>query len=331
MPRGSSQRATVEVAVLVDEGSNPFEFGCVCEIFGARRTAELGFEPYSLRVVSPQRRVAMRDGLFSLGAVGGLADLDGAHTVVVPNRPDVDTPGRPAVLAAIRRAHERGARLVGLCTGAFTLAEAGLLDGRAAAVHWQLADEFARRFPRVRVEPDVLFVDDGDVVTSAGSAAALDLGLHLVRGDHGAEIANLVSRRLVFAAFRDGGQRQFVERPVPPAGQASLAPTLAWARSRLARPLTVADLARHAGWAPRTLARHFVAETGMAPQRWLAAARIRAARRLLEGTDLPVEVIAARCGLGTAANLRVHLARDAGVTPTAYRAAYRGHRLEAGS
>jgi AraC family transcriptional regulator, transcriptional activator FtrA len=322
MSRGSSQRATVEVAVLVDEGSNPFEFGCVCEIFGARRTAELGFEPYSLRVVSPQRRVAMRDGLFSLGAVGGLADLDGAHTVVVPNRPDVDTPGRPAVLAAIRRAHERGARLVGLCTGAFTLAEAGLLDGRAAAVHWQLADEFARRFPRVRVEPDVLFVDDGDVLTSAGSAAALDLGLHLVRGDHGAEIANLVSRRLVFAAFRDGGQRQFVERPVPPAGQASLAPTLAWARSRLARPLTVADLARHAHASPATLHRRFRDEVGTTPLAWLTGERVELARRLLERDATGLDLVAHRCGFGSVSNLRTQLRRHTGLTPSAYRARF---------
>jgi len=183
------------------------------------------------------------------------------------------------------------------------------------------------------MDPDVLWVDEGAVLTSAGLAAGIDLCVQLVRADYGSEAAVSVARRMVVAPYRDGGQAQWLERPLPSPGE-GLAATCQWALEHLADPLTVADLARHAGWAPRTLARHFAEQTGMAPMRWLTAARIREARRLLEATDLPVDVIAARCGLGTASNLRLHLARDAGVTPTAYRAAYQGHQpdtSEAGS
>ena len=189
------------------------------------------------------------------------------------------------------------------------------------------------RHPAVKVDPDVLWVDEGAVLTSAGLAAGIDLCVQVVRADHGSEAAVSVARRMVVAPHREGGQAQWLERPVPVPGE-GLAATCQWALEHLADPLTVADLARHAGWAPRTLARHFAAQTGMAPLRWLTAARIREARRLLEATDLPVEVIAARCGLGTAANLRLHLARDAGTTPTSYRSAYQGHppdTREAGS
>jgi len=213
--------------------------------------------------------------------------------------------------------------MVSVCTGAFALAAAGLLDHRRATTHWQYAGQLAARHPAVKVDPDVLWVDEGAVLTSSGLAAGIDLCVQLVRADHGSEAAVSVARRMVVAPHRDGGQAQWLERPVPPPGE-GLAATCQWALEHLADPLTVADLARHAGWAPRTLARHFAAQTGMAPLRWLTAARIREARRLLEATDLPVEVIAARCGLGTAANLRLHLARDAGATPTAYRAAYQG-------
>ena len=205
--------------LVVDEGSNPFELACACEVFGARLRPEIGRELYQFRVVTPRRRVAVRDAMFVIGNAGALGDIDDAHTVIVPNRPDTDTPSHPAVIRALRRAHDRGARLVGLCTGAYTLAEAGLLDGRPATVHWQLADDFRRRYPEVDLRPHVLFVDDGNILTSAGSAAALDLALHIVRLDHGAQVANMVSRRLVFSAFRDGGQQQFIEQPVTPVGQ----------------------------------------------------------------------------------------------------------------
>jgi AraC family transcriptional activator FtrA len=307
------------VALVVDTDSNPFEVGCACEVFGAPRRPGIGRDLYSLRVVAPRRGTRMRDGLFTIEAAGTLADVDRAQTVIVPNRPHHEEPTRPAVLAAIRRAHRRGARLVGLCTGAFTLAEAGVLDGRRAAVHWQLADEFAHRHPAVRLEPDVLFVDDGDVLTSAGSAAALDLALHVVRTDHGAEVANEVSRHLVFAAFRDGGQRQFVTRPVPTAVDRSLAPVLAWAGERLEQPLTVTDLARRAGTSVSSLHRRFRRELGTTPLAWLTAQRTALACRLLEGDDAGVDAVARRSGLGSAANLRAVLRRNVGLSPSEYR------------
>lgn len=324
MPHGSCQPGAVPlpVALIVDENSNPFEVGCACEVFGARRRADLGRELYELQVVAPGPRTTMRDGLFALTGTGDLTALDAAHTVVVPNRPDVDSPSSAAVVDAVRRAHARGARLVGLCTGAFTLAEAGVLDGRPAAVHWQLVDEFRRRFPTVEVRPDVLFVDDGDVLTSAGSAAALDLALHIVRRDHGAEAANSVARRLVFAAFRDGGQQQFVERPVPAVVEQPLTATLAWAQDRLDSPLTVAALARHAHTSVTTLHRRFRAELGTTPLAWLTVERVELARRLLERDGASLDAVAHRSGLGTAANLRTQLRRHTGLSPSEYRSRF---------
>ncbi|GAB3243337.1 helix-turn-helix domain-containing protein [Kineococcus gypseus] len=307
------------VAMIVDAGSNPFEVGCACEVFGAPVRPGIGRALYDFRVVAPRRGVRMRDGLFTIQAAGTLTDLEQAQTVIVPNRPHHDDPTRPRVLDAIRRAHRRGTRLVGLCTGAFTLAEAGVLDGRRAAVHWDLAGTFAQRYPGVRVEPDVLFVDDGDVLTSAGSAAALDLALHVVRSDHGAEVANQVSRHLVFAAFRDGGQRQFVPRPVPAHVDRSLAPVLAWAGEALDRPLTVADLAGRAGTSVSSLHRRFRQEVGTTPLAWLTAQRVALACRLLERDDTSIDVVARRAGLGSAANLRSVLKRQVGLSPSDYR------------
>ncbi|MFG1922956.1 GlxA family transcriptional regulator [Cryptosporangium sp. NPDC048952] len=312
-------KGSCAVVLVVDENSNPFEVGCATEIFGISRRELLGFEPYRMTVVTPRPGVRMRDGLFTISAQGRLADIESADMVIVPNRPEVELPSRPAVLRAIRRAHERGARLVGLCTGAFTLAEAGVLDGRRATVHWQLASEFRRRFPSVRLEPDVLFVDDGDVLTSAGSAAALDLGLHIVRRDFGAEVANHVARRLVFAAVRDGGQRQFVEQPLPPATVDSLAPVLEWASSNLHRKLTVDELARRAGLTPGTFHRRFRREVGSTPVEWLTAQRVELACRLIEQGASGVESVAHHAGLGTGANLRNLFRRHLGVSPTEYR------------
>jgi transcriptional regulator GlxA family with amidase domain len=223
------------------------------------------------------------------------------------------------VLHAIRRAHARGARLVGFCSGAFTLAEAGILDGRRATAHWQWADSFRARFPAVRLETDVLFVDDGDILTAAGSAAALDLGLHIVRRDHGAEVANSVSRRLVFAAHRDGGQRQFVERPVPEVPDESLAPVLAWAQEHLDAPLTVSDLAARASVSPATLHRRFRVQMGTTPLAWLTGERLALACRLIERGESRFETVARHSGLGTAANLRALMRRKIGLTPLEYR------------
>ncbi|MFF2185087.1 GlxA family transcriptional regulator [Streptomyces sp. NPDC058155] len=310
-------RGLHRVVVIVDENSNPFELGCATEIFGLRRP-EIGRELYDFRLCSPEPSTLMRDGFFTLTGVAELAVADTADTLIVPNRPDVEVPRRTAVLDAVRRAHARGARLVGFCSGAFTMAEAGVLDGRRATAHWQWADAFRARFPSVQLESDVLFVDDGDILTAAGSAAALDLGLHVVRRDHGAEIANSVSRRLVFAAHRDGGQRQFVERPVPDLPDESLAPVLAWAQERLDAPLTVADLAARASVSPATLHRRFQAQLGTTPLAWLTGERVALACRLIERGESRFELVARRSGLGTATNLRTLVRRETGLTPSAY-------------
>lgn len=306
------------VVVIVDENSNPFELGCATEVFGLRRP-EIGRDLYDFRLCSPEPRTHMRDGFFTLTGVAELEAADAADTLIVPNRPDIEVPRRPAVLDAVRRAHARGARLVGFCSGAFTLAEAGVLDGRRATAHWQWADSFRARFPAVRLEADVLFVDDGDILTAAGSAAALDLGLHIVRRDHGAEIANSVSRRLVFSAHRDGGQRQFVERPMPDLPDESLAPVLAWAQERLESPLTVSGLAARAAVSPATLHRRFQAQLGTTPLAWLTGERLALACRLIEQGESRFEVVARRSGLGTAANLRALMRRATGITPSAYK------------
>ncbi|MDX3227293.1 GlxA family transcriptional regulator [Streptomyces sp. ME19-01-6] len=306
------------VVVIVDENSNPFELGCATEVFGLHRP-EIGRYLYDFRLCSPEPRTLMRDGFFTLTGVAELGAADTADTLIVPNRPDVEVARRPAVLAAVRRAHRRGARLVGFCSGAFTLAEAGVLDGRRATAHWQWAGSFRARFPSVRLEEGVLFVDDGDILTAAGSAAALDLGLHIVRRDHGAEVANSVSRRLVFAAHRDGGQRQFIERPMPDLPDESLAPVLAWAQERLDAPLTVSDLAARAAVSPATLHRRFRTQLGTTPLAWLTGERLTLACRLIERGDSRFEVVARSSGLGTAANLRALMRREIGLTPSAYR------------
>lgn len=314
---------TISVAVLVDTGSNPFEFACALEIFGGQRRAELGFEPYTARVVTPERSVPMRDGLFSLSGGASLNELDTVHTIVVPNRPDVGTRTRTATLSALQRAHARGARLIGMCTGAFTLAEAGLLDARPATVHWQLADEFRRRFPTVDLQADVLYVDDGDILTAAGSAAAMDLALHVVRRDHGSTVANFVSRRLVFSGFRAGGQRQFIDQPVPAqADNGTVSMITDWARQHIAEPITIARLAAQAHTSPATLHRQFRAELGMTPLTWLTGERANLARRLLESDTTDLDSIARRSGLGTATNLRAVIRKHAGLTPSAYRRAF---------
>ncbi|HEY2285886.1 MAG TPA: helix-turn-helix domain-containing protein [Streptosporangiaceae bacterium] len=314
MPQDSSHR----VAVLVDEGSNPFEMGVATELFGLRRP-ELGRPWYDFTLCAAQPVVRMHLGLFTLSGVAGLDAADAADTLIVPNRPDPLAPAGPAVLAAIARAAARGARLVSFCTGAFTLADAGVLDGRRATTHWRWADEFACRYPQVRLEPDVLFVEDENVLTAAGSAASLDLGLHLIYRDHGAEIANAVSRRLVFAGHRDGGQRQFIERPVPAVPDTSLAPVLARTRERLGEPLTVADLAGWAAASPATLHRRFRAELGTTPLAWLTAERVALACRLIERGELSLDRVASASGLGTAANLRTQMRRRTGLAPSAYR------------
>ncbi len=271
MAQGSSQpKPGHRVAVIVDEGTNPFEVGVATELFGLPRP-ELGLAGplYDVTLCSPTREVRMNHGFFTMTGVAPLDAVDEADTLVVPGRPDNVVPRGAAVREAIRRTHARGARVMSLCTGSFALAEAGLLQGRRATTHWRWADTFRALHPGVLLEPDVLFVDDGDILTASGSAAALDLCLHVVRRDHGAEIAVAVSRRLVFAAHRDGGQKQFVERPLPDVPDESLAPLLVWAQARLGEPLTVADLAARAAVSPATLHRRFRAQLGTTPLAWL--------------------------------------------------------------
>jgi transcriptional regulator GlxA family with amidase domain len=252
----------------------------------------------------------------------GLDLLETVDTVIVPGISG-GSDGTPQVRAALRAAHARGTRIMSICTGAFVLAAAGLLDGRPATTHWAHAERFRRRYPRVKLDPDVLFVDDGDVLTSAGIAAGIDLCLHVIRRDHGSAAANRAARRCVVPPWRDGGQSQFIERPVPATGDATTGPTRAWALDHLDRPLDLGTLAGHARMSLRTFTRRFREETGMSPGRWLVRQRVELARHLLEGTDLPIDRVAARAGFGTAASLRQHLHAAVGVSPAAYRRTFR--------
>lgn len=253
----------------------------------------------------------------------GFDELARVDTVVVPSTSTPEAPPDERLLTALGEAYDRGVRIAALCTGTFLLAAAGLLDGRTATTHWMHADELARRYPLVDVRADVLYTDDGQVLTSAGKTAALDLCFHLVRLDFGAAAANGVARRLVAPAHRPGGQAQFIAPPAAPTSSGDLAPTLQWARSRLDRPLTVQDLARRAGLSDRQLLRRMQTEVRTTPLAWLHQQRLARAQELLERTDASVEQIATRCGLGTATTLRRHFQRAVGVSPTGYRATFR--------
>jgi transcriptional regulator GlxA family with amidase domain len=304
------------VAIAVPEVV-AFDLSIPAQIFGHRDAREA----YEFTVCAERPGEVPTTTGFSIRAAAGLDAVARADTVIVPGFMPLDDPS-PAVREALVAAAERGARISSVCVGAFALAAAGLLDGRAATTHWEHAAELAARFPRVRVNPNVLYVDEGQVLTSAGVAAGIDLCLHMVEADHGAAVSGEVARRMVTAVHRSGGQAQFI-RHQPPAGGPSLAATCEWAVAEMQQPLTVADFAAHAHFSPRTLARRFVEETGMTPIRWLTLQRLLEARRMLEATDMPVEEVAVRCGLGTAANLRLHLGREIGVTPTGYRRAFR--------
>lgn len=306
------------VAVLALEAVVAFDLAIATQVLGHPDE-----QLYALEACAARPGVLATTTAFAALVPHGLDAVARADTVVVPGYdPRGGTGATPAVLDALNAAAERGARIVSICTGAFALAAAGLLDGRRATTHWQHAAALARRHPRVRVEPDVLYVDEGQIMTSAGVAAGIDLCLHLVRTDHGAEAANAVARRMVVAPVREGGQAQFVARPVAPDDATSLAPTRAWMLEHLGAPVTIAACARHAGWSERSFARRFAAETGTSPLRWLHAQRVLEARRLLEATDLPVELVAQRCGFGTAGTLRGHFRRATATTPTAYRRAW---------
>jgi AraC family transcriptional activator FtrA len=317
------------VAVLAYDGMAPFELGVVVEVFGLARPEleERTGGWYALDVCAQQTGAPLEAvGGFSLHAHHGLDTLAGADTVIVPGQ-RVDRPVSDALIAALRDAHAGGARIVSICSGAFALAAAGLLDDRAAATHWRYAATLQERHPRVRVDPDVLYVDEGDILTSAGSAAGIDLCLHLVRRDHGAEIANHVARRLVVAPHREGGQAQFIEQPMAAgrgAGEDAIARTMDWALTQIARPLSLEQLAAHAHLSPRSFTRHFRQATGTSPARWLLDQRIRASLPLLEGSDLPVERIGDEVGIPSPASFRRHFARAMGVAPAGYRRGFRG-------
>lgn len=307
------------VALAVTDGMLHFELGLAYEVFG---TAPPGVPGpwYDLTVCGPG---PVRAGRFRLEPDHGLNQLARADTVIVPAWADVDADPPAGLVDAVRAAHAAGARVASLCTGAFVLAAAGLLDGQRATTHWAHTRALAARHPRVTVDPDVLYVDNGGVLTSAGKAAAMDLCLHLVRLDHGSAVANAVARRLVVPPHRDGGQAQYVPAPVPTPGNHPLAELLPWAIERLDRPLTVGDLARQARMSARNLGRHFRTVTGTTPLQWLLTQRIRHAQELLETTDHGVDAIAAATGMGTAATLRRHFHRAVGVPPDTYRRTFR--------
>ena len=280
-----------------------------------------GAPAYDIRVCTAEPGVLPSNGSYDVVVHHGLEAVAGADTVMVTGgagREDVP----PAVLDALRGAAGAGRRVASICTGAFVLAQAGLLEGRRATTYWAKSDTFRRRHPNVQLEPDVLFVEDGPVLTSAGLAAGIDLCLHIVRSDHGAATANAVARLAVVAPVRPGGQAQFIETPLPAETGVSLAATRAWALQRLDEPVTLVDLARHAHNSVRTLTRRFRAETGLSPLQWLLHQRIDRARELLESTELPVDLVAARSGLGSADSMRHHLVRRVGLTPTAYRRSF---------
>ncbi|MGC2998066.1 helix-turn-helix domain-containing protein [Streptomyces sp. G35A] len=307
------------VALAVTDGMLHFELSVAYEVFAAA-PAGVTVPWYDLVVCGPG---GVRAGRFGLEPDHGLDRLPHADTVIVPGWADVDVDPPTDLVDAVRAAHEAGARVVSLCTGAFVLAAAGLLDGRCATTHWAHTEALAARHPRVTVDPDVLYVDNGSVLTSAGKAAAMDLCLHLVRLDHGSSIANAVARRLVVPPHRDGGQAQFVATPVPAPDNHPLADLFPWIVERLDQPLTVEDLARRARTSSRTLGRHFRAVTGTTPLRWLLTQRIRHAQELLETTDDSIESIAAAAGMGTATTLRRHFNRTVGVPPDTYRRTFR--------
>jgi transcriptional regulator GlxA family with amidase domain len=254
----------------------------------------------------------------------GVEALSYADTILVPGFDTCHQPVPERVLAALRTAHVRGTRLASICTGAFVLAQAGLLDRQTATTHWAQADELARNYPQIAVDPRVLYTDNGNIITAAGYTSGVDMCLHIIRKDHGQRIANLVAKTLVASPHRNGGQAQFIDRPVPPERSRRLDRTLQWMLDNLGDNISVTDMARHAGLAARSFARRFEAEIGESPLQWLIEQRVRHAQLLLETTSLPIDTIAGRCGFGTAMSLRLHFKRIAMVTPTDYRKTFGG-------
>jgi transcriptional regulator GlxA family with amidase domain len=315
------------VAVVLVHDFRPFEFGVICEVFGIDRTED-GLPAYDFAVVGGEPGPLRADNDFTIEPRHGLERLAEADLIALPavgDRGQREYP--PALLQALRGAIDRGARVLSVCSGAFILGEAGLLDGRRCTTHWMYADELARRYPEAKVDPDVLYVDDDPVITSAGTAAGIDACLYLVRKEQGSRVANGIARRMVVPPHRDGGQAQYVAQPVASAYNGALRDLLEWLRPNLAEPVTVRQLAARAHMSERTFARRFVQDTGTTPQRWLTGQRILLAQQLLEETDETVDAIASRAGFGNATAMRHHFRVWRGTTPHAYRRLFRGDRL----
>lgn len=311
------------VVSVAYRGLSLFETGIVTEIFGTRRP---GVIPplYRFSIAQSEAGRLRTAGGLSVQADGGLRLLLDAALVVIPGWRNHLEPPPPALIGALRRSHERGARLLSICTGAFVLAATGLLDGKRATTHWLFADAFRKMFPQVVLDPNVLYVDEGSVVTSAGSAAGIDACLHVVKQDYGAETANLIARTLVASPHRAGGQAQYIATPVPRRESRGLAQLMSWASQHLTQPITVPLLARRAAMSERTLLRQFLAQAGVTPKTWLLQERVRQAQRLLESSDLPLEQISALCGFASPETFRATFRRIARVAPFAYRKAFRG-------
>lgn len=315
MPIHSDPRS---VAVLAYDGLCTFEFGQVVEVFGLPRP-EMGPDWYRFRVCAERPGPLAAIGGFRVEADGGLAELGRAATIVVPGWRGIDAPVPAELTAVLRAAHAAGSRLVSICSGVAVLAATGLLDGRACTTHWRHAERLAARFPAVRVDPNVLYTEADGVFTSAGSAAGLDLCVHLVRRDFGPRIANEIGRRLVLPPHREGGQAQYIDRPVAERENSRFAALFEWARRRLGERITVDRMAAEAAMSRRSFIRRFEAATGTTPGDWLIGERVRRAAELLEATALGVEQVATDCGFGTADGLRHHFRARLGISPTAYR------------
>jgi transcriptional regulator GlxA family with amidase domain len=312
------------VVAVATQGVLTFDLAVPCEVFGWDRSY-LGVEWYDFKVCAADPPPLRTCTGFTIDTPYRLDDVAGADTIIVPGWSSLDDEPSAELLDVLREAYARGARVASICIGAFVLGWAGLLDDRPCTTHWAFADEFARRFPRARLDPRVLYVDDGQVLTSAGTAAGMDLCLHIVRRDHGAEIANGVARRVVMPPHRDGGQAQYIEQPVLPRQRDdAVRQAMAFALARLDEPLGVEQLARHVAVSVRTFARRFKAESGVTPGEWLLEQRLVRARRLLETTDLSVDRIAFQAGFGSVAALRYHFSDRVGTTPAAYRRTFRG-------
>jgi transcriptional regulator GlxA family with amidase domain len=312
------------VAAVINQGCLTFDLAVPCEVFGWDRSY-LGVDWYRFEVVAADPPPIRTATGFTIDTPHRLDALAAADTIVIPGWSDPDVTPSPELVESLRAAYDRGARLMSICIGAFVLAEAGVLDRRPATTHWAYADRFRARYPQVQLDPKVLYVDDGQVLTSAGTAAGMDLCLHVVRLDHGAQVANGVARMVVMPPHREGGQAQYIDQPITAPGTGSeLHATLEWALANLAEPLTVDALADRAAMSPRTFARRFRQVTGTTPGEWLLEQRLTFARRMLETTDQTVERIAHRCGFGSAATLRHHFAERIGTSPRRYRYTFRG-------